>query len=103
LVSQETRSRDGNVNSEGNLERSLRIHLYPVLGHRPLHEIRRSHIQSWIKGLDHLSPRTVRIAYGHASMLFNAAVIDRAIGASPCVGIKVPEVVRDERAILTPK
>jgi integrase len=93
----------GRQNTEDNMERALRLHVYPKLGHRQLREVRRSHIQAWIKGLTHLAPRTVHIVYGFAVMLFNAAVLDKAIGSTPCIDIKLPAVVNDERPILTPK
>lgn len=90
--------RDGTTHS---LERSLRLHVYPKLGDVALADVRRSRIQAWIGGLDHLSASTVNNVFIHASMLFKAAVLDRAIAASPCTQIKLPEIIIEQRAILT--
>jgi integrase len=84
------------------LERSLRRHVYPVLGAMAIGEVRRSTIQAWVKGLDHLAPRTVANVYVHASMLFRAAALDKVIAASPCIQIALPPVISDDRVILTP-
>lgn len=87
--------------SERRLEIALRLHLYPRLGHRKLADVRRSAIQEWVKGLGHLSPRTVGFVYAYAAKMFNAAVLDRAIPSSPCVGITLPSIQKDDHRIPT--
>jgi integrase len=91
----------GRSASAERLEGALRLHLYPRLGHRKLGDVRRTAVQEWVKGLGHLAPRTVHQTYGYAAMLFEAAVLDRAISATPCVGIKLPEIPKDDRRIYT--
>ncbi|GAA5176687.1 site-specific integrase [Pseudonocardia eucalypti] len=87
-------------NTEDATERGLRLHVYPTLGKYKLHEMRRTRIQEWIKGLDHLAPGTVHNLYSYVSMLFESAVLDKAIGSSPCVKIDLPEIKYDDRVIL---
>lgn len=72
-------------------ETFLRVHTYPVLGHRPLGAIRRSEIQAWVKGrTEVLAPGTVEVGYRWVATIFKAAVGDRLIATSPCAGIKLP-------------
>lgn len=85
-----------------SVENSFRRHLYPVLGNLALAQVRSSHIQAWVKGVD-LAPSTVRVLYAHATSMFRAAVNDRAIAQTPCVGITLPEVSGGDHLILTPK
>src|SRR5262249_52334579 len=75
-----------------HVETHLRRHAYPVLGDRPLARIRSSEIQAWVRDpTQHLAPGTVEVVYRYVSAVFKAAVTDRVIGSSPCVGIKLPE------------
>jgi integrase len=83
------------------VRRTLRLHVYPVLGRLRLAQVRPSHIQSWIKGLD-LAPSTVRVTYSYVVALFGAAVRDRAIAVSPCTGITLPAIEATDHLILTP-
>jgi integrase len=83
------------------VRRTLRLHVYPVLGRLPLAQVRPSHIQGWVKGLD-LAPSTARVAYSCVVALFGAAVRDRAIAVTPCTGITLPAVESTEHVILTP-
>jgi integrase len=84
------------------VESTLRLHLYPTLGSRALSTVRRTHIQAWVTELaDTLAASTVRLIYSHASAMFAAAVLDRAIGSNPCVGVKLPALPSTKREILT--
>jgi integrase len=82
-------------------ERTLRLHVFPVLGALALTEVRPSHIQAWVKGLD-LAPSTARIACAVMVGMFGAAVRDRLIGRTPCDGIRLPELPHAEHVIPTP-
>jgi integrase len=83
------------------VERTLRLHVYPVLGRLALAQVRSSHIQAWVKGLN-LAPSTARVAYSVVVAMFNVAARDRAIAVSPCTGITLPELDAAEHLILTP-
>jgi integrase len=84
------------------IERSFRVHVNPVLGGLPLASVRRSQVQSWVTGLD-LAASTARLVYGHLAAMFADAAEDRVIGASPCGGVKLPELPHAEHLILTPE
>lgn len=83
------------------VERTLRLHVYPVFGRLALAQVRPSHVQAWVKGVN-LAPSTARVAYSVLVALFGAAARDRAIALSPCTGITLPAVEAAEHLILTP-
>ncbi|WP_367128262.1 tyrosine-type recombinase/integrase [Saccharothrix sp. HUAS TT1] len=75
------------------IERGLRLHIYPILGGEPLFKLVNSDIQSWVTDRAQvLQPVTLRATY-HLVLqpLLSAAVIDKKIGSSPCVAIKLPK------------
>lgn len=65
----------------------LRLHVYPVLGHRRLANIRPSTVQAWLKTLDHLAPKT-------RHLIFAAAVDDERIPKNPAKAgsVRAPRV-----------
>jgi integrase len=74
------------------VETHLRRHVYPTFGDRPLVSIRPSEIQSWVRGLERdLAPSTIGVVYSFLAGVFRAAVRDRLIVTSPCVGIRLPK------------
>ncbi|MFD8303204.1 tyrosine-type recombinase/integrase [Streptomyces sp. NPDC059690] len=87
-----------------DVEQSLRIYAYPAFGDRQLASIRTDELQAWLTGLGKihgLAPRTARKVLQKVSAVFNAAVRSQRIPASPCVGLKAPEVPHDEIVPLT--
>lgn len=53
--------------------------------------IRSSEIQGLVSRLgDDLSPSTVAVVYGRVVAVFKAAVRDRIVASSPCIGIRLP-------------
>ena len=75
------------------VERTLRLHVYPVLGDQQIGSIRTTAVQSLVTSLGAtLAPRTVHLAYGYVNAIFQAAVRDKVIPASPCVGVRMPAV-----------
>jgi integrase len=63
----------------------LAVHVYPEFGDRELAAIRPSHIQGWLRGLQHrLAPRYVRVILANLSAVFAAAVDDERIVKNPC-------------------
>src|SRR5512132_1357599 len=82
--------------SAAKIDRTLRLHVLPRWGKRPIGSIRPSEVQSWVRELsDGLAPNTVTGVVRTASACFTAAVADRIVAVSPCAGVKVPEVHRD--------
>lgn len=86
------------------VKRSLDLHVYPVLGQLQLAAVRPSHLRGWVKDRRAvLAPSTLRGIYaGVLTPMFRAAVNDRLIGTSPCVGVKLPEIDAAEYLIATP-
>lgn len=84
------------------VEGDLRNHVYPVLGDRPIGQIRRSDIQALVKRLgEKLSPNSVAVTYSFVASAFRAAVADRLIKESPCDRITLPKAPRSEVVPLT--
>ena len=78
-------------------ETYLRLHAYPIFGHLPLGAVRRSDIQSWVKGRSEvLAPGSVELVYRWVATIFKSAVADRLIPASPCLRITLPKKTRAE-------
>lgn len=75
------------------VERAMRLHILPALGHHALVDLRASHIRSWVRTLtDVLAASTVHLVYSYVKSMMNAAVVDRVIAASPCIAIRLPEI-----------
>lgn len=85
-----------------HVERYFRLHINPVLGRHPMKRIVRSHVQMWVKN-SRLGPVATRLAFWYLNAMFTAAVHDKIIATSPCVGITLPELEQAEHLILSPK
>lgn len=89
------------VSSDGTariVDNALRRHLVPALGGRAIGSVRRSDIQALVKLFERkgLSAGSVRNIYEVAARVFDAAVDDRIISASPCRRITLPKSDGDE-------
>lgn len=74
-----------------SIEQQLRLHVYPVIGDRPIAAIRPSEIQGLVQRLDErLAPSTVGVVYGRVVAVFRGAVRDRVVTASPCIDVRLP-------------
>jgi integrase len=74
-----------------SVEQTLRRHVYPRIGDRPIGAVRTSEIQALVKqAAAELAPTTVELLYRRVVSVFRAAVRDRLIPTSPCVDIKLP-------------
>lgn len=87
------------------LERAFRLHVEPTtLGRLQLGQVRSSHVQGWVKDRSReLAPTTMAMLYSYIASMFTTAAIDRLIGVSPCQGINLPEVPRNQYVIPTPE
>jgi integrase len=84
-----------------SVEQQLRLHVYPVIGHRPMNAIRTSEIEALVKRMEvtpvatnadkPLAASTIALTYGRVVAVFRAAVRDRIIALSPCVDITLPD------------
>jgi hypothetical protein len=87
-------------------ERVLRRHVLPVIGDLPLSGVRTSHIKGWVKDrATVLAPSTLAVVYnGTLVPMFNAAIADRRIGASPCgKSVRLPEIPDAQYLIARPE
>jgi integrase len=78
------------------VESTLRLHVYPHLGDRPMNRVLRGDVQALVKRWEDEggAPRSIRDTwYGFLRSMFHAAVADEVISRSPCVDIRLPEVV----------
>jgi integrase len=86
------------------VERAFRLHIVPVIGGMAIASVRASHVQSMVTGWSStMAASSARLIYSHVVAMFHAAVRDRAIALTPCVGIELPELPRGEHLILTPQ
>ena len=70
---------------------NLRNHILPAFEGRSIASVRPSEVQAWVRDrADVLAPSTVEVVYRYLAAIFSAAVRDRLIARSPCVGIKLP-------------
>jgi len=84
------------------VERAFRLHVDPVIGHLRLGQVRSSHLQAWVKDRSRvLAPSTLRVVYSYVASMLQRAAIDRLIGVSPCVDVRLPEVAGREHLIPT--
>lgn len=74
-----------------SVEQQLRLHVYPVIGNRPLAAIRPSELQALVQSMaERLAPGTVEVVHGRVVAVFRAAVRDRFLATTPCIEVKRP-------------
>ncbi len=89
--------------TESNVERGLRLHVYPLLGTRPIASIKRSDIRAWVKDRSAvLAPSSLRTPWNALFGVMAAAHYDGIIRANPCHGIDLPEIRKPEVVPLDP-
>jgi integrase len=75
------------------VESHLRLHVYPVLGRRPLGQLRTTEMMAWQRGIgENLAPATVATVVRIVRTMLRAAVRDRLIASSPMDGIRLPRL-----------
>ncbi|WP_433319142.1 tyrosine-type recombinase/integrase [Micromonospora chersina] len=88
------------ANTAARTESQLRRHCYPVLGARPLAQIRASELQAFVTGLP-VGPSSVRPIWATVRAILSAAVRDRLIPYDPADRVKLPELPRKQITPLT--
>ena len=69
--------------------------VFPVIGTRPIAQLRTSEFQALVKTLSAtLAPATVEATHRAVAAVLRAAVVDRVLTSSPAVGVKLPRVDR---------
>ncbi len=77
------------------VELALRKRVYPVIGAKALSTISKTTIQRLVASLnEQYAPATVVVTYSYVSTVLKDAVENRRIARTPCVGIKLPEIVK---------
>jgi len=81
----------------------IRTHLDPVLGDLPVNHVQPVQVQEVIDRMAGraLSPKTIRTDYGVLRAIFSWAVQTDIIDRSPCRGIRLPEMVRQARPVVS--
>ncbi|MER7574898.1 tyrosine-type recombinase/integrase [Streptomyces sp. NPDC126514] len=78
--------------TEGRVERTLRLHLYPTFGSRGIASVKRSEVQTWVKSqASRYEATTVGSHFEVLSTVMRMAVLDGVIRVNPCEGVKLPE------------
>jgi len=83
------------------VEGSLRRHVFPVLGDRPLAALRRSDVGAWAMALP-LAPSTVVTVRQHVGQLLSAAVDDGLLARNPATGARMPRLDPTKARPVTP-
>ncbi len=78
--------------------------ILPTFKDAPLAKIQPVHVQQWVADLDvaGYAPATTRKAYQLLSATFETAINSDLISRSPCRGIRLPKVEREEMRFLSP-
>jgi integrase len=83
-------------------ESIVRVHLKPALGESPIGTISTASLRKLVTGWSGKhSARSVRRMYGTLRAIFAYAVASEVLVASPCRGIKLPEVAPVVRGVIT--
>jgi integrase len=87
--------RIGADSSDAAYRSVLRTHVYPVIGDRQVRTIRREEIKEIIATMSRKGLSASRIAAAHLviNAVFNEAVRNKKLAASPCTDIPVPDIV----------
>ncbi|MGN7136429.1 site-specific integrase [Streptomyces pseudogriseolus] len=89
--------------TESNVERALRLHVYPLLGDRQMAGIKRADVRAWVKDRSAvLAPSSLRTPWNALFGVMAAAHYDGIVRANPCHGIDLPEIRKPEVVPLDP-
>ncbi|MFF7854108.1 tyrosine-type recombinase/integrase [Streptomyces sp. NPDC007904] len=89
--------------TESNVERALRLHVYPLLGNHQIAGIKRSDVRAWLKNRSAvLAPSSLRTPWNALFGVMAAAHYDGIVRSNPCHGIDLPEIRKPEVVPLDP-
>jgi integrase len=79
-------SQTSDVSTRAAMEVRLRVHVFPIIGGRPLVSFLPTDIRQWAYGLQEagLAASYRRVLFANVSAVFSAAVDDGLIGKNPC-------------------
>jgi integrase len=83
----------------------LRTHLLPAFGNFPIGGIEPLDVQRWVTKLSAsgLAPATVAICYRLMARIMTAAVESDYISRTPCRGVRLPRIQKEEMRFLSPQ
>jgi integrase len=84
--------------TERGVEKALRLHILPTFGDMPIGQIRKSHIEAWIKLLlaKDLAPITIRNGpYRTFHTIIQSALAEPLIVRDPTKGVDLPKVPKE--------
>ena len=90
---------------ESNTERAMRLALScSDLGHLPIREIRRAHVEGWIKRMhtNGLAPGTIKTRFTNVRSVLRAAVREHLIVQNPTDDVALPRVRRRAASMTLP-
>jgi integrase len=85
------------------VELRLRLHVYPVLGHKQVSKIKPSDMDDLARAVEHLSDSYQRVILTNASSVLGRAVRDRLIAENPAKSLKRPKVTDKPLVVWTPE
>ncbi|MEU4964184.1 tyrosine-type recombinase/integrase [Streptomyces smyrnaeus] len=89
--------------TESNVERALRLHVYPILGKKSVATITHSDVRKWMKDRSEvLAPSSMTTPWNALNGVMAAAIADGLRGTNPCHGLKLAEPHKDEVVPLEP-
>lgn len=89
--------------TESNVERALRLHVYPFFGNRQIGSIGRTDIQKWVNERQKvIQPTTLQTPYNCLAGILKMAHHEGVIAKYPCVDIDLPDAFRPEVQPLHP-
>jgi integrase len=87
-------------NTAARTKSQLSRHVYPVIGERPISQLRASEVQALVAGFQ-MAPSSVRPVIATVKAILSAAARDRLIAHSPADRVKLPELPRRQVVPLT--
>jgi len=84
------------VETRRRVEANLRCHLYPVFGDRPIRTVTLTSVLEWLSlRLAADTPKSsLKLYFELLDSVFTAAATDRILGANPCDGVKLAQILR---------
>ena len=96
-ISLELHSKNRKASTTYDYETSIRLHILPTFGNKPLNEIKPSDIQLWQNSLlEKLKPRRVRNIRATFNTIFDDALRDEIIDKNPISRVKTPKLDKIE-------
>lgn len=88
------------TNTTSNSERAMKR---ADFADTPLNQIRRTHVESWVKGMTReYKPNTTRMHFQLVSAVLRGAVTDGLIVKNPAAGVKLPKRETEEHTMTIP-